>query len=86
MEIQKEFFLYELREKVRTKEMCALFLNTISRSKSSSLAKKEDDRHSNLNLRREIQGQMIVCKTLLHSRKHKPFTVELFCLLIKKNK
>ena len=44
---------------------------TLPRSNLSASAKHEDGEPSTLNLGKEIQGQIIVCKTLLHSVKHK---------------
>ena len=43
-----------------------IFLITLSRSNLSAPAQNEDGRPSMLNLRREIQGQIIVRKTLFH--------------------
>ena len=63
--------------------MCAFLKISLSRSNLSSPAKNEDGRPSTLNLRKKIQGQIIVCKTLLHSVKDIPLTVEKIFLLIK---
>ena len=47
-----------------SEEMFTIFLIALSRSNLSAPAQNEDGRPSMLNLRREFQGQIIVCKTL----------------------
>ena len=51
------------------KNNCAIFQITLTRSIFSASAQNQDGHSSTLNPRREIQGQIIVCKTPLHSIK-----------------
>ena len=57
-------------KKVRT------FKITLSKSNFSAPAKNKDGQSSTLNPRREVQGQIIVCKTLLHSVSSGLLTIE----------
>ena len=56
--------------------MWAIFEITLSRSNLIAPTQNQYGRPSMFNLRKEIQEQMKVCKTLFHGVKHKPFTVE----------
>ena len=49
------------------KKVFAIFQKPLSRSNFSTTAKNIDDKPSMLNPRREVQGQIIVCKTPLHT-------------------
>ena len=59
---------------------CAQLFILLYLGQTSAPVKILNARNSILNILREIQGQITVCKTLLHDAKHKPLTVGQFVL------
>ena len=58
------------------KKVSTVFQFALSRSNFSAPAKNKDGQPKTLNPHREIQVEIIVCKTLLHSVSPEPLTME----------
>ena len=72
---KSNYFYLNCKRMSEQKKCTHFFKITLSRSNLSAPAQNENGRPSMLNLRREIQVQIIVRKKLFNGVKHKPLTV-----------